>query len=126
MEAAFHQGFIVRVIKVFELHAASPPAALLPPAIAPTQPHAQPPPPPSSHLFTKPALVSLVQLMLSIMDHALVYGFGVVLLEMLTGMRALDTKRPTGQQNLVEWVKPCLSNKKLKTIMDAKIEGQYS
>ncbi|KAJ1413321.1 putative serine/threonine-protein kinase [Sesbania bispinosa] len=56
-----------------------------------------------------------------------VYGFGVVLLEILTGMRALDTKRPTGQQNLVEWLKPCLSNKKkLKTIMDARIEGQYS
>ena len=56
-----------------------------------------------------------------------VYGFGVVLLEMLTGMRALDTKRPTGQQNLVEWVKPSLGNKrKLKSIMDARIEGQYS
>ncbi|XP_020225141.2 probable serine/threonine-protein kinase PIX13 [Cajanus cajan] len=56
-----------------------------------------------------------------------VYGFGVVLLEILTGMRALDTERPTGQQNLVEWTKPLLSSKKkLKTIMDAKIEGQYS
>ncbi|CAL0313242.1 unnamed protein product [Lupinus luteus] len=56
-----------------------------------------------------------------------VYGFGVVLLEMLTGMRALDTKRPTGQQNLVEWVKPNLYNKKkLKSIMDARIESQYS
>ncbi|XP_052112119.1 probable serine/threonine-protein kinase PIX13 [Arachis duranensis] len=56
-----------------------------------------------------------------------VYGFGVVLLEMMSGLRALDTKRPTGQQNLVEWVKPNLSNKrKLKTIMDARIDGQYS
>lgn len=56
-----------------------------------------------------------------------VYGFGVVLLEILTAMRALDTKRPTGQQNLVEWVKPFLSNKKkLKGIMDARVEGQYS
>ncbi|KAL2966268.1 hypothetical protein AAZX31_16G106400 [Glycine max] len=56
-----------------------------------------------------------------------VYGFGVVLLEILTGMRALDTNRPTGQQNLVEWTKPLLSSKKkLKTIMDAKIVGQYS
>ncbi|XP_024627813.1 probable serine/threonine-protein kinase PIX13 [Medicago truncatula] len=56
-----------------------------------------------------------------------VYGFGVVLLEILTVMRALDTKRPTGQQNLVEWVKPFLSNKKkLKGIMDGRIEGQYS
>lgn len=57
-----------------------------------------------------------------------VYGFGVVLLEMLSGRRALDTKRPTGQQNLIEWLKPLLSQKKkLKTtIMDARIEGQYS
>jgi len=57
-----------------------------------------------------------------------VYGFGVVLLEMLKGMRALDQNRPSGQQNLVEWIKPYLSDKtKLKTdIMDEKIEGQYS
>ena len=56
-----------------------------------------------------------------------VYGFGVVLLEMLTGLRALDTKRPSGQQNLVEWLKPSLSSKrKLKNIMDVRMEGQYS
>lgn len=57
-----------------------------------------------------------------------VYGFGVVLLEMLSGQRAFDTKRPTGQQNLIEWLKPLLSQKKkLKTsVMDARIEGQYS
>ncbi|XP_057500367.1 probable serine/threonine-protein kinase PIX13 [Actinidia eriantha] len=56
-----------------------------------------------------------------------VYGFGVVLLEIMTGLRAFDTKRPSGQQNLVEWLKPSLSNKrKLKSIMDGRIEGQYS
>ncbi|XP_015067032.1 probable serine/threonine-protein kinase PIX13 [Solanum pennellii] len=56
-----------------------------------------------------------------------VYGFGVVLLELLTGLRALDTKRPGGQHNLVDWMKPMLSNKrKLKSIMDARMEGQYS
>ncbi|XP_074326811.1 putative serine/threonine-protein kinase PIX13 isoform X2 [Apium graveolens] len=56
-----------------------------------------------------------------------VYGFGVVLLEMLTGLRALDMKRPSSQQNLINWGKPFLSQKrKLKTIMDARIEGQYS
>lgn len=56
-----------------------------------------------------------------------VYGFGVVLLEMLTGLQALDTKRPVGKQNLVIWTKPSLSNKrKLKSIMDAGIEDQYS
>ncbi|KAK7406922.1 hypothetical protein VNO78_08558 [Psophocarpus tetragonolobus] len=56
-----------------------------------------------------------------------VYGFGVVLLEMLTGLRALDRNRPLEQQNLVEWAKPSLSDKiKLKSIMDERIEGQYS
>ncbi|XP_042942835.1 probable serine/threonine-protein kinase PIX13 [Carya illinoinensis] len=56
-----------------------------------------------------------------------VYGFSVVLLEILTGLRALDTKRPGGQQNLVKWLKPSLSNeRKLKTIMDTGMEGQYS
>lgn len=56
-----------------------------------------------------------------------VYGFGVVLLEMLTGLRALDTKRPSAQHNLIDWAKPLLSHKrKLKSIMDARIEGQYS
>ncbi|KAK6150297.1 hypothetical protein DH2020_015229 [Rehmannia glutinosa] len=56
-----------------------------------------------------------------------VYGFGVVLLEMLTGLRALDITRPNGQQNLVDWLKPVLSQRrKLKTVMDARMEGQYS
>ncbi|KAK6258091.1 hypothetical protein SCA6_012565 [Theobroma cacao] len=56
-----------------------------------------------------------------------VYGFGVVLLELMTGLRALDTKRLSGQQNLVDWLRPTLSlKKKVKTIMDVRIEGQYS
>ncbi|KAK2975032.1 hypothetical protein RJ640_017260 [Escallonia rubra] len=55
-----------------------------------------------------------------------VYGFGVVLVEMLTGLRALDLKRPSGQQNLVDWAKPFLaSRKKLKNIMDSRLEGKY-
>ncbi|CAN1253726.1 Probable serine/threonine-protein kinase CST [Linum perenne] len=56
-----------------------------------------------------------------------VYGFGVVLLELLTGLRALDTSRPNGEQNLAEWLKPTLARKrKVKNIMDVRIEGQYS
>ncbi|KAL4300446.1 hypothetical protein AHAS_Ahas17G0201700 [Arachis hypogaea] len=55
-----------------------------------------------------------------------VYGFGVVLLEMLTGLIALDTNRPSGQQNLVEWVKPSLYEKrKLKKRMDPNLSEQY-
>ncbi|XP_071731157.1 probable serine/threonine-protein kinase PIX13 [Rutidosis leptorrhynchoides] len=56
-----------------------------------------------------------------------VYGFGVVLLEIMTGLRALDTRRPAPQHNLIEWAKPLLPNrKKIKTLMDTRIEGQYS
>ncbi|KAK9044122.1 hypothetical protein V6N11_072439 [Hibiscus sabdariffa] len=55
-----------------------------------------------------------------------VYGFGVVLVEILTGLRALDTNRPSGQHNLVDWVKPYLSDRrKLKNIMDHRLEGKY-
>ncbi|CAN4107276.1 unnamed protein product [Withania somnifera] len=55
-----------------------------------------------------------------------VYGFGVVLVEMLTGLRALDTNRPSSQHSLVEWIKPHLSDRrKLKDKMDSRLEGRY-
>lgn len=55
-----------------------------------------------------------------------VYGFGVVLAEMLTGQRALDLNRPSGKHNLVDWVKPYLADRrKLKTLMDSNLEGKY-
>ncbi|XAR73061.1 Non-specific serine/threonine protein kinase [Bertholletia excelsa] len=55
-----------------------------------------------------------------------VYGFGVVLVEMLTGLRALDANRPSGKHNLVDWIKPYLCDRrKLKNIMDSRLQGQY-
>ncbi|PIN14773.1 Serine/threonine protein kinase [Handroanthus impetiginosus] len=55
-----------------------------------------------------------------------VYGFGVVLVEMLTGLRALDTNRPSVQKNLVDWIKPHLCDRrKLKNIVDFHLEGRY-
>ncbi|XP_050366402.1 probable serine/threonine-protein kinase PIX13 [Argentina anserina] len=55
-----------------------------------------------------------------------VYGFGVVLVEILTGLRALDTNRPRGKHSLVDWIKPFLSDKrKLKGIMDPRLEAKY-
>ena len=35
-----------------------------------------------------------------------VYAFGVVLLELITGRRAIDTTRRVVEQNLVSWVSP--------------------
>ncbi|KAL9250004.1 Receptor-like cytoplasmic kinase 176-like protein [Drosera capensis] len=55
------------------------------------------------------------------------YSFGVVLLEMLSGKRAIDTNRPSGEQKLVEFAKPFLcSKRKIYRVMDTRLEGQYS
>lgn len=55
-----------------------------------------------------------------------VYTFGVVLLEIMSGKRALDRTRPGREQNLVEWAKPYLSSRRrIFQVMDARIEGQY-
>ncbi|XP_034920558.1 probable serine/threonine-protein kinase PBL17 isoform X2 [Populus alba] len=56
-----------------------------------------------------------------------VYGFGVVLLELLLGRRAMDKSRPSQEHNLVEWARPLLNhNKKVLRILDLRMEGQYS
>ncbi|KAH9318630.1 hypothetical protein KI387_020399, partial [Taxus chinensis] len=55
-----------------------------------------------------------------------VYGFGVVLLEMLTGLRAVDTNRPAGQHKLVEWSTPLLVDKrKLYRVIDHRLDRQF-
>lgn len=56
-----------------------------------------------------------------------IYSFGVVLLEMLSGRRAVDKNRPSGEHNLVEWAKPYLNNKRrIFRVLDPRLEGQYS
>lgn len=56
-----------------------------------------------------------------------VYAFGVVLLEVMTGKKAHDPRRPNGQENLVDWLRSELSSKhKVKRIMDQGIKGQYT
>ncbi|KAK2657865.1 hypothetical protein Ddye_010917 [Dipteronia dyeriana] len=56
-----------------------------------------------------------------------IYSFGVVLLEMLSGRRAIDKNRPSGEHNLVEWAKPYLINKRrIFRVLDPRLEGQYS
>ncbi|GLT67801.1 hypothetical protein SLA2020_400850 [Shorea laevis] len=56
-----------------------------------------------------------------------VYSFGVVLLEILTGRRSMDKKRPSGQQNLVAWARQFLADKrKLDLLVDRRLEQHYS
>ncbi|KAI3817538.1 hypothetical protein L1987_11333 [Smallanthus sonchifolius] len=56
-----------------------------------------------------------------------IYSFGVVLLEILSGKKAIDKNRPTGEQNLVDWAIPCLTNKRrIFRVLDPRLEGQYS
>uniref|UniRef100_A0A2N9H448 non-specific serine/threonine protein kinase n=1 Tax=Fagus sylvatica TaxID=28930 RepID=A0A2N9H448_FAGSY len=55
-----------------------------------------------------------------------VYSFGVVLLELLSGRPALDKTKIGVEQNLVDWAKPYLSDRrKLFRLMDTRLEGQY-
>lgn len=46
-------------------------------------------------------------------DHT--YGFGVVVLEFLIGLRALDTNRPSEQQILVDWAWTTFSSRKRRS-----------
>lgn len=56
-----------------------------------------------------------------------VYSFGVVLLELLTGRKSVDKTKPSKEQNLVDWARPKLNDKrKLLQIIDPRLENQYS
>ncbi|KAH8518282.1 hypothetical protein H0E87_000217 [Populus deltoides] len=52
-------------------------------------------------------------------------SFGVLLLELLTGRKPVDHTMPRGQQGLVTWVTPRLSEDKVKRCVDPKLKGEY-
>nr|XP_043622448.1 probable serine/threonine-protein kinase PBL23 [Erigeron canadensis] len=55
-----------------------------------------------------------------------VYSFGVVFLELISGRRVIDDKRPTDEQNLVIWAKPLLKDhSKIPEVADPLLNGNY-
>ncbi|XP_042430271.1 PTI1-like tyrosine-protein kinase 3 isoform X1 [Zingiber officinale] len=54
-----------------------------------------------------------------------VYSFGVVLLELLTGRKPVDHTMPRGQQSLVTWATPRLSEEKVLECVDPRLKGEY-
>ncbi|KAI3823883.1 hypothetical protein L1987_05328 [Smallanthus sonchifolius] len=55
-----------------------------------------------------------------------VYSFGVVFLELISGRRVIDDRRPTDEQNLIIWAKPLLKeHSKIPMVADPILNGNY-
>ncbi|CAH8370954.1 unnamed protein product [Eruca vesicaria subsp. sativa] len=55
-----------------------------------------------------------------------IYCFGVVLLELITGKKAVDMSKPQGEQYLVAWARPYLKDpKKFGQLVDPLLRGKY-
>ncbi|KAJ9186085.1 hypothetical protein P3X46_005627 [Hevea brasiliensis] len=54
-----------------------------------------------------------------------VYAFGVVLLELLSGLKATEFSRITGQQFVQEWGCPLLERKMIDEIIDPRLKQNY-
>ncbi|XAR59046.1 Non-specific serine/threonine protein kinase [Bertholletia excelsa] len=55
-----------------------------------------------------------------------IYSFGVVLLELITGRRAIDPFQPNNGQTLVSWARPLFKDRKnFPQMADPVLKGQY-
>ncbi|KAL6572859.1 Proline-rich receptor-like protein kinase perk8 [Orobanche hederae] len=58
-----------------------------------------------------------------------VYSFGVVLLELITGRKPVDSAQPLGDESLVEWARPLLTQaldkEEFGDIVDPKLENNF-
>jgi serine/threonine protein kinase len=51
----------------------------------------------------------------------------VVLYELITGRRPIDKNRPKGQQKLLQWIKPYITDiRRFRIIVDPRLEGNYN
>ncbi|XP_004486812.1 inactive protein kinase SELMODRAFT_444075 isoform X2 [Cicer arietinum] len=60
-----------------------------------------------------------------ITEKADVFSFGVVLLELVTGRKAVDINRPKGQQCLTEWARPLLEECAIEELIDPRLVSHY-
>ncbi|MBA0574635.1 hypothetical protein Golob_001823 [Gossypium lobatum] len=55
-----------------------------------------------------------------------IYSFGVVLLELITGRKAIDETRDRSEQNLVAWARPMFKDRRnFSRMVDPLLQGQY-
>ncbi|XP_075518848.1 putative serine/threonine-protein kinase At1g01540 [Primulina tabacum] len=55
-----------------------------------------------------------------------VYGFGILVMEIITGRNPVDYGRPAGEVNLVDWLKSMVSNRNAEGVLDPKLPEKPS
>ncbi|KAJ0626411.1 putative protein kinase RLK-Pelle-RLCK-VIIa-1 family [Helianthus annuus] len=55
-----------------------------------------------------------------------IYSYGVMLLELITGRKAMDNTRPKLEENIVDWARPLFKDRrKFWRMADPALEGEY-